>query len=138
MRKVDVVCCLALAPLLGWAQPALLVEHASTYPAAAGGAAAVQLTLANVSPNPVVLQGVSTTVGPAQVRQHQLQAGVQQLVRVPTLTVPAQSRVRLLPGATEVYIGPLNQPLVAGQEFPLLLILPSTTQAVRVQVRGHE
>ncbi|MCA3243926.1 MAG: copper chaperone PCu(A)C [Alphaproteobacteria bacterium] len=131
---------LLAAALLSWGGIAnalpLRVAAASAYPAPAGGAVALQLVLEN--PGAAVdLVGASTPVAQrATVRVHQVQEGVTRILTPPFLTLPARSRVHLLPGANEVFLSTLQQPLVAGMEFPLLLsFTPSQTLTVRVAVR---
>jgi copper(I)-binding protein len=125
--------------LLGWAgvaqAQALTVESATVAPAAAGASVAIHLVLQNTGPA-LELTGASTPLAQrATVRVHHTEDSVTQILTPNHVTLPASSRVHLQPGGTEVFLLQLKQPLVAGNEFPLLLTLqPSQTLVVRVRV----
>ena len=126
---------LLLLPSAAFAQ--LRATEAYALPAKVGQAAGVYLQLANQSAEAVTLVSVSTPVASIA----QLQATVRQngvMVTHPniTITIPAKSKVRLLPGGTSVQLINLTQPLLPVTEFPLTLQLASGKAVVlRVEVK---
>ncbi len=124
-----------MLPTLAQAQP-LRVTEATTYPARLGGNVAVALVLENPTSQTLQLIGAQTPVAArATLRQYGMIEGVTQIITPPAIELGPRSRTRLLPQATEVFVQGLTQPLIAGNEFPLVLLLqPSQTVTARVRV----
>jgi len=126
-------CCLAVGSLQA---QNLRVESALAFPAQAGENMALALVVRNPGPELILGQARTTVAARVSFRVHQLVEGVEQITTTPTFILPAQRRVSLLPGAHEIFLQTLNQPLVAGQEFPLLLTFGTgQTQTIRVKVQ---
>jgi copper(I)-binding protein len=126
-------CCLAVGSLQA---QNLRVESALAFPAQAGENMALALVVRNPGPELILGQARTTVAARVSFRVHQLVEGIAQITTTPTFILPAQRRVSLLPGAHEIFLQALNQPLVAGREFPLLLTFGTgQTQTIRVKVQ---
>lgn len=83
---------------------------------------AVYFVLDNQSPQADRLIGAQTPrAGKAELHAHVHAGGVMRMEHVANIEVPAHGQVEFKPGGYHVMLFELNQPLVAGERFPLTL-----------------
>jgi copper(I)-binding protein len=116
----------------------LRLEEGFVLPTAARKSVPLFLHFANPTSQSVVIAGaVAPFTNRVVLRQHTKRDGKTVIESGGTITIPAKSRVKLLPGATELVMLNLAEPLQGGTEFPLVLQFASgQTQVVRVKVRN--
>jgi len=134
-----IFCLACLLPALVHAQPlpdSLEVREAFMAPAKARNTVVPHLRLANPGPqNVVITRALSPMSGLVVLRAHSKKNGQTVIESGGRITIPPKSVVRLLPGATEIALLNLVQPLRAGAEFPLTLVFESgAQQTLRVKV----
>lgn len=135
MRKLFLTL-FCLAASAGHAQ-GLRLEEGFVLPTAARKSAPLFLHFANPTSQSVVITGAAAPfTNRIVLRNHAKREGKTVIESGGTITIPAKSRVKLLPGATELVMLNLAEPLRGDTEFPLVLHFASgQTQVVRVKVR---
>jgi periplasmic copper chaperone A len=117
--------CLGLLVSVAGAQaPGLVAQDAWVRATPGTDMAAAYLTLRNVSTNPITVTGVQSPVaGMAMIHETKIQGGQSQMRPHEQLVVAPGKTVKLEPGGLHVMLHDLKQPLMVGQNVPLVITL---------------
>ena len=124
------------------ANMSLMASGAWSRPTASAAMAGVVYVTVTDSGTPTSLVSVSTPVA-AQAQMHQslMQNGMMEMLPVKSLPIGPGSPIRFSPGGYHIMLTGLNQPLSAGQTFPLMLTFAdggrvTTTVTVQSMMAG--
>jgi copper(I)-binding protein len=115
----------------------LVVEDAWALETPLAGTMTIGMVLVNRHSQPVRVVGLDSDVGaPPLMRLHTTRDGVKVVEFGEFIEIPARSRVRLVPGATEILIENVKRAYTKDEEITLsFTFADKRTQRVRVRIR---
>ena len=137
MRRMLLAFCILASPV--WAdvprgEPLFAVEGAWALAAPARSETAIGLTIANRTSGTLRLTGAASPVAAhAVLRNFTTRHGLKVVDMGDYIDIAPRSRVKLVPGATEILLQDLTADLTAGMEIPLELTF-ADGQVLRVRV----